>query len=864
MRNGTIRRKASRLYAKGIVCIMAAVSCMWMSVSYGASPAYGLGINSIAQGQVIPITEEKSEVIPNSENSPIVTVISIPGLSFMELLPEWLDRLPALRKLATTGGLAAMNVRVPYKGLESVYATWGAGTPADGKGGEGWNRAERRDGQSALALVRRFAADGAEAAASSVSVLVPAYPSLKRENAEGTYLARPGLLGETLKRHGVRLGVWGNLDEPGGGTDRFKRPAPLMIMDGQGTVAAGDVGRGTLTADAAMPSAIRTDTERLVEEWRAFVTGRKAWPAEGTDRGTLAVMELGDWYRLYAEKAWYEPGRFVERKRAVLEQTDRLLSELTGEMEASGRRHVLWLVSPKVHSEAWKEKWQLTPVIRWSVATTEGILMSSATTRRPGLVAAVDVAPSLLGEFGLARPEGMIGLPIVSAESGRDSRSPLAVLLNDMRQMANVYALRPTLLYGLAGYEVAVMLLGLITLWWAKPTGRLRRWMRGLLFSVLLAPGVMLALGWAAYMNKLLLAGLALAAPLALGMLAAVGSREIPQLMRTLGWIGAGTGALILFDGYTGAEAMKRSVLGYDPIVGARYYGIGNEFMGVLLGASLLGLSAWLQVRRMRTRVFKGYGTGEGALQPGNAAALEASPGGLGRTHAVARLSAWREAAPAAVVGAAVAGCLAAPALGSEAGGALASAAAFGALAARLAAGGALRLRRLALAVALPLGAALAGLWLLNAAWLPGPAGEPSAAATVNAPAAAAPPAASSALAAPSSHIGRAFDDLRHGRYDVIGAIIARKLAMNVHLIRVSAWSKVLLTALAVMAVLVLRPSGRLRLWEQRYPYLMHGCYANVIGALAALVLNDSGIVAAAAMIVYSSVPLLLLKLEGA
>ncbi|PUA39924.1 hypothetical protein C8Z91_07625, partial [Paenibacillus elgii] len=144
---------------------------------------------------------------------------------------------------------------------------------------------------------------------------------------------------------------------------------------------------------------------------------------------------------------------------------------------------------------------------------------------------------------------------------------------------------------------------------------------------------------------------------------------------------------------------------------------------------------------------------------------------------------------------------------------------------------------------------------LLNAAWLPGSAGEPSAAA-------AASPAAGSALAAPSSsHIGRAFDDLRHGRYDVIGAIIARKLAMNVHLIRVSAWSKVLLTALTVMAMLVLRPSGRLRLWEQRYPYLMHGCYANVIGALAALALNDSGIVAAAAMIVYSSVPLLLLKL---
>jgi drug/metabolite transporter (DMT)-like permease len=112
------------------------------------------------------------------------------------------------------------------------------------------------------------------------------------------------------------------------------------------------------------------------------------------------------------------------------------------------------------------------------------------------------------------------------------------------------------------------------------------------------------------------------------------------------------------------------------------------------------------------------------------------------------------------------------------------------------------------------------------------------------------------------SHIGRAIETLQQGRLDVIGATIMRKLKMNGHLIMVSAWSKVLLTGILVMAVLVLRPRGRFRRWQQRYPYLMYGCAANVIGAIAALLLNDSGIVAAATMIVYGSVPLLLLKLE--
>ncbi|MFD0676178.1 MULTISPECIES: hypothetical protein [unclassified Paenibacillus] len=185
-----------------------------------------------------------------------------------------------------------------------------------------------------------------------------------------------------------------------------------------------------------------------------------------------------------------------------------------------------------------------------------------------------------------------------------------------------------------------------------------------------------------------------------------------------------------------------------------------------------------------------------------------------------------------------VAGYLAAPELGTNAGGALAAAAGFGALTARLAGGR--RWLRLAPLLALLLAAALAGLWLLNAG------------------------AATGLPADKQSHIGRAFDALLQGRLDAIGAMIVRKLEMNWHLIGVSAWSKVLLTSLVVMAALVLRPRGLFRRWQRRYPYLMYGCAANVIGTIAALLLNDSGIVAAATMIIYGSVPLLLLKLEEA
>jgi len=44
------------------------------------------------------------------------------------------------------------------------------------------------------------------------------------------------------------------------------------------------------------------------------------------------------------------------------------------------------------------------------------------------------------------------------------------------------------------------------------------------------------------------------------------------------------------------AALMKVSVLGYDVVSGARFYGLGNEYMGVLIGSTLLGTSALLAI----------------------------------------------------------------------------------------------------------------------------------------------------------------------------------------------------------------------------------------------------------------------------
>ncbi len=63
------------------------------------------------------------------------------------------------------------------------------------------------------------------------------------------------------------------------------------------------------------------------------------------------------------------------------------------------------------------------------------------------------------------------------------------------------------------------------------------------------------------------------------------------DLTRALLMISFLTAGLAAVNGLTNGYFECKSFLGYSVVTGARYYGIGNEYMGILLGASLVGLS---------------------------------------------------------------------------------------------------------------------------------------------------------------------------------------------------------------------------------------------------------------------------------
>ena len=79
-----------------------------------------------------------------------------------------------------------------------------------------------------------------------------------------------------------------------------------------------------------------------------------------------------------------------------------------------------------------------------------------------------------------------------------------------------------------------------------------------------------------------------------LSLLGAAAGRAVPARGLALGMLlGA---AVLVSDILAGSPLMRFSALEMGIMMGSRFYGIGNEYMGALVGMTVIGLGAWLQL----------------------------------------------------------------------------------------------------------------------------------------------------------------------------------------------------------------------------------------------------------------------------
>ena len=208
-----------------------------------------------------------------------------------------------------------------------------------------------------------------------------------------------------------------------------------------------------------------------------------------------------------------------------------------------------------------------------------GSNLRSDSTRTDGLVVATDLAPTVLERLGLEIPDQISGEPIEAA----GSRSPDQ--LSDLRdRLSDVGPRRWTVvLLGLLGGALVAAALGA-----ALPGGR-RRAARCALLAALWLPPVLLATGAIAPtgVGEMLLIAV-LTGPLALATDVLL---PWPRAIAAVAAIVIGTE---IADLALGSALTARSLLGPNPILGARFYGVGNELEVTLAVIGLLGIGAAL------------------------------------------------------------------------------------------------------------------------------------------------------------------------------------------------------------------------------------------------------------------------------
>ncbi len=686
---------------------------------------------------------------------------------------------PNLSRILDEGAVALMNVRTGRSGSESGYLSLGTGSRAAAgpEGRAAFEKGELFEGERAEIIFERRVGDQP---AGTIFHLQSA--ALQERNRALPYEVTVGLMGEMLKSNGLTAAVWGNAD---GAVPN--RSAVMVAMDSGGAVLTGQVGDELLREDALFPYGVRTD-----------VSGLAAAVTDNIGAAELHVVEFGDSSRL--DEYW--PNLAQARGEALFKMTMEHLDRLLGELQplAAGQDWTLLLLSPSLPLNRPAAGEQLAPVIMYRGAAPVPGLLAGSSTRRAGLVQNVDLLSMV--RFLLTDAENSALPPPVPPFSIVPDDDSLEFLDHFSTRAALVYNQRAPLLKSYVAILIAALLAapaGLLLK--VRPLLRpLSRLIELLLFvppALLLLPGLFTFPRPDLWQSALILSGAVLLPALLLHPLQS-GNGHLYRAV--IGW---GIALALIIDTLAGAPLQQLSLMSYDPIGGARYYGMGNEYMGVLIGAALLG-----------TVSLKAFIVGEkGAPQQ--------------------KIVFHIAAASVATLYALIIFILAAPNFGANLGGTLAAAAAFGAAWAELFGMG-VKKKRAALSTALFLLLAAGLLWTLNACLpqlLP-------------------------------SHVGLFGETLRSQGAAAFRETAWRKMSMNVKLVRYSIWGRALVTLVGLCVVLFLYPGGLRRRLRRDCPALVSGVIAALAGAAAALLTNDSGVVAAATILLYAAPPALVMIMQ--
>ncbi|MGC9003645.1 MAG: hypothetical protein ACP5KZ_02950 [bacterium] len=375
-------------------------------------------------------------------------------------------------------------------------------------------------------------------------------PQIANSNFSLKGKVKYSLLGDLLLEKGIKLILLGNADtltEP-------HREASCVLMSSRGIIKRGKIDWQLLRRDAKFPGGLRTDFPALKKELLRYL------PFDNS----FIFLETGDSLRIDLQYPFISPSMRTYFISRILQDIDDLIAYILHFLK---NNDILVLISPYPGRFSLSQGYTLSPIVIFG-KEWRGLLTSS-TTKTLGVVSLYDFAPTILSFFG--RVEKLY--------LGRKMFPKPAEHQIEMLQEIRQNCMRSWTIHRIISANIIGLTVGFFLLAFILPLGY--RGFRYLALFPFILPLASLVL------SPFPLTGTQLAIFLPLLVLI-IFTLSLLDPKKSPLYLALVLSFLISIDAMLGGKLMAASGMGHSVEEGARYYGIGNEFAGLLVGCSLL------------------------------------------------------------------------------------------------------------------------------------------------------------------------------------------------------------------------------------------------------------------------------------
>ncbi|WP_427339139.1 hypothetical protein [Caloranaerobacter sp. DY30410] len=494
---------------------------------------------------IILIICEKSFSISESDERKKVIMVILNRLTFEDL--KYMDNLHALIK---DGSIGIMNTRglYRYKGAES-YAT----INASGRVSATYSNSKSYNLNNNISKIykRRLGIIPEKYQIVNTEII-----KLNELNKKNKFNAKIGALGYALHKKGLKTAVFGNSDT----ADNIIRTNCLIAVDFRGLIDYGDVDN-ILIKDDLYPYGIRTNYKKILRELKDL-----------NDKASLVIIETGDLDRLYFYRDNLTDIMYSLHREKILKKADEFIGHLVNIINRNSTR--LIIISPNMGDDKIENASELTPLVFWGDGIPKKGVLFSKTTKRKGIVSNIDIAPSITKYLGVDYKD-FTGTDIEFKEYS-DNLAFVKQLSYKIKFVSNIR--KQSLKFYVISEMIFIIIVIFILLFKGLLTKKLLRIIKLILMLIIIIPLVFLIVSSYNIMDTWKYVKYISIISFFILMLALAFNSE-----RKLQFVGVLTYITILIDLFTNCELAKMSIIGYDPIIGARYYGIGNELVGILI-----------------------------------------------------------------------------------------------------------------------------------------------------------------------------------------------------------------------------------------------------------------------------------------